>query len=1124
MRPGLLLGLYITLLSITTLTTAVLGAITLGAVPSSMEYVLQNWAWVKTKALPFTEPLGTANATANNMSRLSIVLIALAVNKSLSLLNVLMLLSRRGALALVPGAAHLTSFGLAAVIILCGFSMGTTACFALPLGCTGAKLLLLSGLLLAVLPFARMLLGHTRDPIGAPLRFAAYMAYLFGTLCLFIASAAILGDAAEQASGSVLDNWGSINLALPTDTYLCTGHRQNVFRSAADTTFSELTSLASAAIFVVLCLMLLAMYTRYASWEQLTGDFSSTGGGANRVVDQRVTELRRGMSTPAAIASSSSEGGGAWWFSSTTSFSAKAEPLMGVEDAEQPSLRSYGRADTAPAGPGIRFDAIDRYQYDGVRSRAAAEGTSSDGGAPPLTTRRSSMLTNIDNDGLAQAVMHDAGLFPQWLEGGVPRLACSARVLLAAVAVVVAYVAGMIFFDMVGAAGIPYEGSSRQTKSLSIPFALDYSIDSSGFNFNVASTLLNVRNGFSHGSTNIVLSSGNQAVVEVYLTVDTPSPLDDEVSLTNATCTDSPEPTFWTPNTPCHTPEYVQCKAGSGEACKTAQLNITAQPPESCNEDCGWAWLWFPCRCHTAANLTIVLPSSAVNGNISEILAPPYAMPLVLTDPHLFQQAFIDINVESTKGGAVVVEPSHDDAPDLDPSDIKSLLGRFAANNLRIDAKGEVRLTEVLATGMINVTSETAAVLLDDVFSGQAVHAVGASLSATDAFVSQPCFYIANPLIGKWVGGPACASMGKPIGDRPNVTQNEVAAPFGLVLGPFALTASGDFDGAILINGTVIASSAPLATPKGIVALSGARFVGSLEMSFTDESARGSNAYMNNVAVLDCSVCKPTELVEYLGWDDLPLSQDVPTIFCACEPADVHGILLDAGTADFKALLAIASNVTATSTHGELTLDEFVLTSGTPTTTLNGTIVGPLPPFPSINMSSTYGAVTLNGLIASGAGVTYNVSLSSMAGDVKGLFNGGALDGEYQVETAEGGIGHVGVCINNEITHAAAGHVGQEGNASVYIYHNYGDVSLFMSSSSPSVFDGITGSFQASGSGSLFGATAPGPASAEGIPEEPGCVEATTARPVSSGVFERVPLARRVVPMLEAIGAQLLQV
>ena len=102
MRPGALLGAYLSLLMLTCLLSMLLAATSLSSIPSSMEFILQNWLWVKTKALPFSEPLETAQGVAKNLSHLAICAICLASFQSLALINCCSLLSRRGALALGP--------------------------------------------------------------------------------------------------------------------------------------------------------------------------------------------------------------------------------------------------------------------------------------------------------------------------------------------------------------------------------------------------------------------------------------------------------------------------------------------------------------------------------------------------------------------------------------------------------------------------------------------------------------------------------------------------------------------------------------------------------------------------------------------------------------------------------------------------------------------------------------------------------------------------------------------------------------------------------------------------------------------------------------------------------------
>ena len=133
-----------------------------------------------------------------------------------------------------------------------------------------------------------------------------------------------------------------------------------------------------------------------------------------------------------------------------------------------------------------------------------------------------------------------------------------------------------------------------------------------------------------------------------------------------------------------------------------------------------------------------------------------------------------------------------------------------------------------------------------------------------------------------------------------------------------------------------------------------------------------------------------------------------------------------------------------------------------------------------------------------------------MAGDVKALFTGGALDGNYEVRTEPGGIGHTGIVIDNQVTKKKSGHVGGAGNASVYLYHDYGELSLSMSTNAPSVFDGITGSLTSGGGSSLFGAGAPA--------TEPDACGAPANRMPTLSALERVPVAQRAFRALTAMA------
>ena len=77
------------------------------------------------------------------------------------------------------------------------------------------------------------------------------------------------------------------------------------------------------------------------------------------------------------------------------------------------------------------------------------------------------------------------------------------------------------------------------------------------------------------------------------------------------------------------------------------------------------------------------------------------------------------------------------------------------------------------------------------------------------------------------------------------------------------------------------------------------------------------------------------------------------------------------------------------------------------------------------------------------------------AGDVKGLFDNGAINGTYAARTEPGGIGHVGIVIDDAPTGATEGTLGT-GNASVVATHSYGHLSLSLSSKAPSAFAAFT--------------------------------------------------------------------
>lgn len=243
------------------------------------------------------------------------------------------------------------------------------------------------------------------------------------------------------------------------------------------------------------------------------------------------------------------------------------------------------------------------------------------------------------------------------------------------------------------------------------------------------------------------------------------------------------------------------------------------------------------------------------------------------------------------------------------------------------------------------------------------------------------------------------------------------------------------------------ASDALAAVPgDGLAVLDGAWFLGSLGVRVGGAGV----ASLANVVALDCTLCKDVDAIPSLTWAELPAGPKA-NLFCACGLGR-RGISFNSTSAKLSAVLTMASTLSAQSDHGALSFDEVVLLPSSPSKNGSMPSLGP----PSLTAHSTYGALAINGMIApKAAAATVQVKLSSFAGDIKAVFSGGAISGSYDVTTAPGGIGHVGIVIDNTPTRATQGTLGS-GNATVTIDHAYGNLALALSTKAPSVFAGIS--------------------------------------------------------------------
>ena len=477
----------------------------------------------------------------------------------------------------------------------------------------------------------------------------------------------------------------------------------------------------------------------------------------------------------------------------------------------------------------------------------------------------------------------------------------------------------------------------------------------------------------------------------VHLTVDTASELSEAVLLTNSSCG-----------------RHGQVDCTQLGSVSSTQLNITASPPEGCAESCPWYWLWYPCRCHAAANLTVVLPhnssgsptlsaadvgaaqagrgfgrgsgrgssaaaaaaaAAAADGGRSLAQGGPPA-----DDTHqgglpaddTYGRTFLDLSVRSRGSSAVVVKPG------------LAGLGRLLDRVDVASQDGDVRIERVFSMSSLSVHSANGLVFLEGVYGGSELNASGAALVVDTVIVAQVCDFVKTlrglPL-NAWAGGDACASLPIPVGPLPpNRTY-----PTAVALGTMRLRAAGGSGAAVILNGTIGAARTHIEADAGLVKLSDARFVGSLDVEM-----RSGTASLVNVVTLDCALCKDQAELHSLSWGQLPLSP-AANLFCTCDTPSRGFSFLSSEDAKLSASFVIANRIVASSKEGNLGFSEVVLLPSTPSH--NGT-VGALGP-PMLNGTSTYGDVTLINLIAeSTAAATVVVHMGSMAGVVKGLFTG----------------------------------------------------------------------------------------------------------------------------------------
>ena len=1059
------------------------GALVLAAVaqlarPAAEQGVLQNWAWRKAVAPPFSDPLEVAGAASAALQRLSAAAGTLGALLALTVAVCLQLLGARGTRALLPSALGSAAFVLACVLIAACFVYGTAACYASPFGCTALKAQLLAALGLGLFAPCRLAVTPATSP-------AASAAYAAAGLVLLLAHAActiVCSLAAADAPRAVGGRWGRIEPLLERTGVWgrlatgCTGEASPLFEAAARLGLGSVAALSGGATLLLACILALAHHERaHEAAAQEAAEAAAAGPEqAGRTSwwwwvpsSKRERELRQALNT------APDAGGG-------------SQPALGPGDGTLSAATTEEvllRAD-APSRTPSRAPSWVGPQLGTGSMWAEAQHTTQ---LTPRTTMRTTQLSNADDPAWG-----NAGLVLERFRGcALPRikplLLLGALLMLAA-----AWVAGTLFWDATATAAMPYTVSTHFLASVSAPAAAAAaaafdaseervapratSVADGGKAFHVVASVpyatganctaavIRLHNGYARGVTTVRLVEAEGANASVTLNVDSAAPL--------------PTPPTLDISWAGLGGEGGACGAPADDGGAAAPtLNISAFAPDGCDEQCPWRWLWASCRCHAVARLTLALPRLPGAPPLAGALgAAPAALP--------------SVHASAAEGAVRVLGGGLGEG---------QLLNELSAST----AAGDVTVRGVGAAGALRVGGPGGQARLSGVLAASLhVHATSAMAEAVLAL--QPCLCSPDGV----PSGAGCAALGvDPAGPAAAAAPRFCPNRTALVMGDVTLEASG---GPVVLNGTLASGTTTVATQGGsTLVVSDAQLLGTLAVvqrgGGADEGeAGGGSTHLSNVLALGCEVCMQPHLAPLLDWN----ASAAPELLCVCDAAPPAVQYVGAGASRLAGAAVLARSLNASASRGAISLVEMVLLPPlAPERMLEPAVAGgtdasadakcdaaaaapgaPPPPGyaraapPSLVASSVLGGVTLLGLVSlqPAEAAAVQCHLSSVGGDVKATFSGGAINGSYAVVKDEPGIGHAGVVVDDAPTAALTGRLGT-GNASVVVVHNYGNLALSLSSKAPSAFADVLGGAAASGAASASAAAAL--AAARGAPQ-----------------------------------------
>lgn len=1016
LRPGLLLGLHLLLALCTALGAAAVSAICFAAMPLEAQGVLQNWASLQFEVLPFNDPLIIANGTLADLRRLGIALCALAALEALLAVSAVNLLSARGLRTLLPpalGAAALTAASVS--LALSSGAPASAACLASPHACAFARGCLLSSLLLLLFALAPLLAYPARSRGG----FAAYMCG-GGVVVVACAACAVLAAAAAAgAPAAVVASWGTIEALLAAGAYECTGDRAALFGAAAAAALNGLSALSATGAATAALLLAHAAHERRCAVRESAafvdvarggGDADGGGGGGDQIVVDG-----------GGVGGASGAAGLGWWRSGRAPGGGAAKRLRfeavdtGGLLAQPPPPQLH--QPSAHAEPLLAPHATprDSAASSWLQSPLAAAGLSptpsrlaaSPVASVPMTPSRDTESTvHFAAEPTTHLLLGNAARASRATTAAVRRLAEMAqltplrRLALALGALGIAWLLAMCVLDATAAATVAHV-VPRDAGGATVPLELMSGLHSVCDPEASKPLILRVENRFARGRTEVRLEPHFGTNLTVRLEVSTVGGGGGLVPPDVRVCGLAP---------------HAPCAGDAGDV----EVEVVAAPPASCNERCGWWWMWYPCRCHAAATLVVNVPqlhnvssSLGLLGLLADLEVPRRCLPAVEV-----KAAAGTVSVGGRLGGSQM---------------LSSL--RVEARGAKVDVEGII----VLGGNLSASVSDGGVLRLANVLAPH-VAAVADSLNAQSVVAASPCLYTsgASPPTGAAACPPA-----------PNGTEG---TRVGLLLGEASLETLG---GPLMLNGSVGAEKLELRAADSLV-------VYDLELVGQLRVRAGGVAHVSNAIALGCGACASAAAADETwlpaaggdgdGAGGLPLG-----LFCIAECDADEATVEFAGEGDggglSAALLAAPSVRASAQGWGKLVLSESVLLpsgGGAPAAAETG---------PHVNLSTQFGNIALNGLIALGnVSQTLNCTLESYGGDIKALFTG-AINGSYAVHAAPTGVGAVDIVVDNVPVSAHARRLGS-GNASVSAINSYGDISLSLKTRAPNALAQLVGGSQ----------------------------------------------------------------